>query len=198
VAARLMADILSARMDRMILVNLHNPAVEGFFDIPVEHLTAVPLLAEALRPAISERHTVVAPDLGAVKLAQRFADILGLPAAYIHKERKGDRQVTVRRIIGEIRGRSPVIVDDMISTGGTMMSAVEALLAEGCTPEVRVAAVHGVMSDAGRERFAEAPLETILLTDSISQPEEASRPLQVCSLKHLVAEKIKGLHARCS
>lgn len=194
VAARLLADLMCTRLGGIITVDLHNPAIEGFFTIPVEHLSAVPLLANALRPSMCKDGIVVAPDLGAVKLAQRYADLLDLPVTYVHKERLTGKKVSVRRIIGKVRGRSPVVVDDMISTGGTMVSAIEALLEKGCLPQVTVVASHGLLVGDAVQRFASLPVQRIVLTDSVYRSNEVSLPIKVVSLKEMLADTIKRLH----
>ncbi len=193
VGARLMADLLSTRLDRLITVDLHNPAIEGFFGLPVVRLSAVPLLAEALKPVEPEKMVLVAPDLGAVKLAQGYADILDLPVAYLHKVRESGRKVTVRRIIGSVEGKTPIIVDDMISTGGTIVKAAEALIREGAREEITVAATHGLLVGDCLERFSDLPIRRVLVTDSINQEGRGYDPLSVVGLARILAEAIRGL-----
>jgi ribose-phosphate pyrophosphokinase len=194
IAARLVADLLCTRLERIVTMDLHNPAIEGFFTVPAENLSAVPLLAEALRPSMSSNNILVAPDLGAVKLAQRYADLLKLPVAYVHKIRLSSKQVSVRNIVGDICGRSPVVVDDMISTGGTMVSAIKALLDKGCLPQITVVASHGLLVGNAAQRLASLPVQNIFVTNSVGQPFEMSLPVQVVNLKHMLADAIKRLH----
>lgn len=193
VAARLLADLLCTRLDRLVVLDLHNPAIEGFFPVPVEHLSAVPLLAETLRPTISDDHILVAPDLGAVKLAQRYADRLELPLAYVHKERQSGSKVIARDLIGEVRFRKPIIVDDMISTGGTVASTIRLLLAKGCRPEVTVAASHALLVGPAVARLAELPVRRLLTTDSLPQPTGRPFAVEVASLDALLAEAVTRL-----
>jgi ribose-phosphate pyrophosphokinase len=196
VAARVIADILRTGFDRVIAVDLHTAAIEGFFDIPLEHVSAVPLLAEALRPWVSREHVVVAPDLGAVKLAQRYADLLDLPVVYAHKVRMGGRKTRVHRIIGEVKGRAPLIVDDMISTGATMISTMAELLNRECSPHVTLAASHGLFVEEALERFSSFPVEGIWITDSVVPVKtNSSIPLHVAGIKDLIAEVITRLHS---
>jgi ribose-phosphate pyrophosphokinase len=195
VGARLIADLMSTRLNRVVVMDLHNAAVEGFFSIPVEHLSGVPLLAEAIRPALSGNNLLVAPDLGAVKLAHRYADALNLPVAYIHKERSSGVKVTTRRVIGEAKGKAPVVVDDMISTGGTIRSALETLLDLGCLPDLTVVATHGLFVGNALERLSPMPIHKILVTDSVPQTHGLKGPLDVASIANLLAETIKRLHA---
>ena len=108
-------------------MDVHTEAIEGFFSIPLEHLSAVPMLLESVQPhADTENGVVVAPDLGAAKLAERYAEPLGLPVAVVHKSRISGSEVSVGRITGEVESRKPIIVDDMISTGGTQKAAIDA------------------------------------------------------------------------
>jgi ribose-phosphate pyrophosphokinase len=191
--ARLLADLLCTRLDRLVVLDLHNPAIEGFFPVPVEQLSAVPLLSEALRPTISEEHLLVAPDLGAVKLAQRYADRLGLPLAYVHKERQSGAQVTVRHVIGEVAGRKPIIIDDMISTGGTVVSTIKMLLEKGCRPEVTVVASHSLLVGQAVARLAQLPIRRLVTTDSLPQPPGRPFAVEVISLRGLLAETVVRL-----
>jgi ribose-phosphate pyrophosphokinase len=196
VGARLLADLIGVRVQRMITLDLHNPAVEGFFTIPVEHLTAVDLLAEKLRASIPENSVLVAPDLGAVKLIQRYADLLNLPVAYIHKIRHSGKEVSVQSVTGEIIDRMPVLIDDMISTGGTMISAVEALLDMNCRTPVTIAATHGLLISKTARQLAFLPLAKIILTNSVSRDDDATLPLEYVSISPLLANKIKRLYRR--
>jgi len=191
VAARLVADLLSTRFDRIITLDLHTAAIEGFFAIPVENLTAVPLLAERIKEEISPESTIVAPDLGAVKRAHRYADYLKLPVTYTHKLRISGDRVKVRQLIGEVKGRLPVLVDDMISTGGTMVAAVEALLEQGCLPQVVVVATHGLLVGDAIEQLGSLPIKVLLTTDSIRQPEGVSLPWEVISVGQELADAIR-------
>jgi ribose-phosphate pyrophosphokinase len=194
VGARVVADLLCARLDRLVTVDLHNPAVEGCFAIPFEHLSAVPLLAEALRSSSLEKAVLVAPDLGAAKLVQVYAKLLDLPVAYVHKERLSGRQSEVRHVSGEVRGRVPVVVDDMISTGGTIASAVEALLERGCLPEVQVVASHGLFVEDAPERFAALPVQRVMVTDSVCMRADPTFPLETIGLQKPLAEAVARLH----
>jgi ribose-phosphate pyrophosphokinase len=194
VAARLLADLMSIRLNQVVVLDLHNAAAEGFFSIPVEHLSGVPLLAEAIRPALAGNSLLVAPDLGAVKLVHRYADVLDLPVAYIHKERSSGVKVTTRRVIGEVKGKAPVVVDDMISTGGTIRSALETLLDLGCLPDLTVMATHGLFVGEALAHLAPMPIREILVTDSVPQTPGHKQPLQVASIADLLAKTIRRLH----
>jgi ribose-phosphate pyrophosphokinase len=191
-AAKLIADLLSTRIDRLITLDLHNPAIENFFSLPVEHLSAVQVLARAVQPVLSQDSVLVAPDLGAVKLAQRYADIVELPVAYAQKVRLSGREVEVRHLIGEIENRFPVLVDDIISTGNTMISTIRQLLERGCEPHITVVASHGLFVEKALEKFSRLPIGKIIVTDSVLRADTGGfLPLEVVSIKDMVAEAIE-------
>jgi ribose-phosphate pyrophosphokinase len=195
VGARVVAGLLEgAGFDRVVAVDLHTPAIEGCFRIPLEHLSAVSLLAEALRPVMGERAVLVAPDLGAVKLARRYQRLLDLPVAVVHKARTGSAQVALEGLIGDVAGRTPVIVDDMITTAGTVEAAVHGLLDAGAVAPVIVAATHPVLAGPALDRLHGLPIQRIFVTDSIAPPDEVPVPLQVVSVSALLAETIARLH----
>jgi ribose-phosphate pyrophosphokinase len=175
-------------------MDLHSPATEGIFSIPLEHLTAVPLLAQAVRPWIDAKAVIVAPDLGAVKLAERYGKILHLPAAIAHKSRLSGEEVSVRAVLGEVKERSVLIVDDMISTGGTVEAAIKALLAAGCAPDFTVVASHALLVGSAVERLRTLAVRRFLVTDSVPVPTDVSLPVEVVSLAPLLAETIERLH----
>ncbi len=194
VGARLVADLIAASgIDRVVAVDLHTAALEAAFSIPLEHLSAVPVLAEAIRPHLARESAIVAPDLGAVKMARRYARILDLPVAIVHKTRISAERVEASGVAGEVRGRSPVIVDDMISTGGTIEAAHRALLAAGCSADVIVASTHGLFTGRAVERLAALGIKALFTTDSL--PIQAM-PLSIhpVSLAPTLAEAIKRLH----
>jgi len=196
VGARLIADLLqTSGLHRVIAVDLHTTALEGFFPIPVEHLSAVSLLAEAVRPRVPPHAVLVAPDLGAVKLAERYARLLNLPLAIVHKTRLSGEEVRVQRVMGDVRNCVPVVVDDMISTAGTIQAAIQALLAAGCeATDLTVVASHGLFVGPAEERLHAVPIHRLLVTDSVARPAREPFTLQVVSLGSLLAEAITRLH----
>jgi ribose-phosphate pyrophosphokinase len=137
---------------------------------------------------------VVAPDLGAAELVERYAEPLGLPVAMVHKTRTSGTEVSVRAVTGEVRDWKPIIVDDMISTGGTIESTVEALLEEGCEPGISVVASHGLFAGSAEDDLRDTPVERYVVTDSVPPPEELGLPLEVISLAPLLASAIDCLH----
>jgi ribose-phosphate pyrophosphokinase len=187
-------DRRASGLSRIVAVDLRTAALEGVFTMPREHLSAVPLLAEAVRPGLAPNGVLVAPDLGAVKRAERYAGLLHLPVAIVHKTRISGAEVRVRGITGEVQGRVPLLVDDMISTGGTIREAVTALLAAGCVPEITVVARQGLFVGPAGERLRAVPLRRIVVTDSVAAPRGQGWPLEVVSLSPLLAPAIARLH----
>jgi len=196
VGGRLIADLLAAGglLQRIVAVDVHSPAIEGFFGVPLEHLSAVPLLVESIRSYVTDDSVIVAPDLGAAKLAERYAKPLGLPTAVVHKTRLSGSEVSVRRLTGEVRGRTPIIVDDMISTGGTIEAAVSALLSERCEPDITVVASHGLFVGPSAERLITTPVRRLIVTDSVATPVLPEFPLEVVGLATLLAQAVDRLH----
>lgn len=194
VAARAVADLLKAvGVGRIVTVDAHTQSLEGLFVEPVEHLTAVPLLcgSAALR---GHGGVVVSPDLGGVKLADRYSRLLDLPMAVVHKHRISGEEVRVRTVVGEVAGRAPIVVDDMISTAGTMVAAVQALLDAGCRPEITLVATHALLVGPAVERLAALPLQRLVVTDSIPCAALAGVPHSVEKLGPLLAEAVRLLH----
>jgi ribose-phosphate pyrophosphokinase len=192
-AARLIGRCLAAAgVDRLITVDLHSAALESAFPFPVEHLTAVPLLADALKPGASERGVVVAPDLGAVKLAERYARALELPVAVVHKERLSGSEVKAIRVIGEVADREPIVVDDMIVTGATIVAAIGAVRAAGARPNTVVAASHLVLAGNAAARLTACAPCRLLGTDSV--PRKMETEAMVTGLADLLSQAIYSLH----
>ncbi len=163
--------------------------------MPVEHLSAVSLLANAIWELVTDKSVIVAPDLGAVKLAERYGELLHRPIAIAHKTRLSGEEVKVHGIVGEVAGRMPMIVDDMISTGGTIEAAAKALVAGGCIPEITVVATHALLVGSAVRRLAALPLKRIVVTDSLPTPNHGSLPLEVVSLAPMLAEVIARMNA---
>lgn len=196
ISARLVADLLkTAGADRILTVDLHTAQIQGFFDGPVDHLFALSLLADYVKEKYAGRElTVVAPDSGRVRVAERWTDVLGgTPLAFIHKTRDPlvPNQVVMNRVVGEVKGRTCILVDDMIDTGGTIAKAADALKAEGAA-DVVVAATHGVLSDPATERLKNGPISEVILTNTLPiSPEKALDKLTVLSIAPLIARAIR-------
>ena len=194
IGARLVCDLLAAGgIDGVVVLDLHSRAAEGFFAVPAEHLSAVPVLCDAIRAEVREGAVIVAPDLGAVKLADRYGSALGCPVAIVHKTRLTGREVKVQQIVGDVRDKVPFIVDDMISTGGTVAAAVRALLAAGCRPDLTVVATHGVFTGQATETMRALPIGRIVTTDSVTPSADLGLPVEVVSAAPLLADVIARL-----
>jgi ribose-phosphate pyrophosphokinase len=194
IGARLVADLLEAAgIGEVVVLDLHSRAVEGFFSMPAEHLSAVPVLAEEIRADVTGRTVIVAPDLGAVRLADRYAGLLGCPVATVQKTRLSGREVKVQQIVGDVRDRAPIIVDDMISTGATVAAAVRALLAAGSRPDLTVVATHGVFGDQAAETLGALPLSRIVTTDSVAPRQDLPLLVQVVRMAPLLADAVARL-----
>lgn len=166
--ARVMAQLLAAgRIDRMVCLDLHTRAVEGCFNQPVEHASAIPELVEHVRARIPANAIVVSPDLGAVKRAELFARPLGLTVAVVHKQRLSGAEVQAHGIVGDVKGRHVVLVDDMISTGGTLVAAAQAVIAAGAERSITVVASHGLFVGPAPERLGSLPLARVVVSDSV-------------------------------
>jgi ribose-phosphate pyrophosphokinase len=192
--ARVVAELLAAgRVDRVVCLDLHSRAVEGCFPRPVEHADAVPLLIEHVKKSIQLPAVVVSPDLGAVKRAESFARPLGLPVAVVHKQRLSGDQVVAQGVVGDVAGKHVVVVDDMISTGGTLVEAVRTVLDHGAKSPVTVVASHGLFVGAARERLAALPLARVVVTDSVPEISNPGFPLERVSSAKAIAPVLRRL-----
>jgi len=171
IMASLVAELAErAGLDHVVTVDVHTPAVEGFFRIPVDNVTAVPVLATALSDHFAhamDGSVIVAPDIGAVRLANRYARQLELPVAVCHKRRLDGSSVSVSRITGDVAARRCIIIDDMISTGGTIVESVRALNEAGALADPVVAATHAVLVPGALEKIGGVGVRTLFVTDSI-------------------------------
>ncbi|MGI8330580.1 ribose-phosphate diphosphokinase [Actinomadura scrupuli] len=194
ISARLMADLFkTAGADRLITVDLHTAQIQGFFDGPVDHLFALDLLADHVERSLdTSQVTVVAPDAGRVRVAERWTDRLGCPLAIIHKRRDPEvaNEVKVFEVVGEVKGRTCVVVDDMIDTGGTIVKAADALFDQGAA-RVVVAATHGVLSGSAVDRLKNSRISEVVLTNTLPIPDDKQfDKLTVLSIAPLIARAI--------
>src|ERR671914_2458142 len=198
ISARLIADMFKvAGADRIMTVDLHTSQIQGFFDGPVDHLFALPVLAEHIKRTYSEHElAVVSPDSGRVRLAERWAETLGgTPLAFIHKTRDPRRpnEAVANRVVGDIEGRLCVVIDDMIDTGGTVVSAVQELLDGGAT-DVVIAATHGVLSDPATQRLSTCGAREIIFTNTLPIPDSKRfAGMTVLSIAPLLARAIHAV-----
>ena len=201
ISARLLADLLTvAGADRVVTVDLHTGQIQGFFDCPVDHLTAVPLLADYIAKEVEGDVVVVSPDAGGLKLARRFANCLGdagieSDLAFIDKRRpKGTHNVAeATDVVGNVAGSVCVLVDDMIDTAGTITSAVNLLMDRGAS-EVWVTATHGVLSGPAVDRLKNAPVRQVVVTNTLPIPDDKRfDALQVLSIAPTIAEALDAV-----
>lgn len=194
VGARVVTELLQAvGVDRMLVVDPHTAQLEAMVSIPLDSVSAVGILAEDLSADLAADAVVVAPDLGAAKRADRFAERLGLPTALVSKTRLDGRRVEVDHVVGDVRGRVPLIVDDMISTGGTIAAAVEAVRGVGCAEPFRVAATHGLFVEDAEDVLAGLMPESVVVTDTLPRDADAPFPLHTRSIAPLLAGAIERL-----
>ena len=195
ITARLIADMITvAGADRVLTMDLHQGQIQGFFNIPVDELTAVHMLSRYF----IDKHLddcVVVTDLGFAKRARAFAELLDAPLAIIEKRRVGNLdRAEVINVIGEVRGRRAIIVDDEVDTAGTLIEITRALEREGVT-EIYACATHGVLSDPAIDRIATAPLREVVITDTVPLPAYKHIPkIKVLSVAPLIGEAIKRIH----
>ena len=176
ISAKLVANLITrAGADRVLTMDLHAPQIQGFFNIPVDNLVGAPILANHFRTEIGgqkDEYVVVSPDLGSVTRARNFAARLDCPLAIVDKRRARANECEVMNLIGDVRGKSVILVDDMIDTAGTLCNAAAAVLEKGGATRVIAAATHGVLSGPALERLEKSPIEQVILLDTIRQPEE--------------------------
>ena len=195
ISARLVADLFkTAGAHRLMSVDLHTAQIQGFFDGPVDHLWALPLLTEHVRKRVDRaRLTVVSPDAGRVRVADHWSDRLGAPLAIIHKRRDPSvpNQVKVHEVVGDVEGRTCVLVDDMIDTAGTITQAAEALVENGAA-DVIVAATHAILSGPAVDRLRSSKISEVIVTNTLPIDDDRRFPqLTVLSIAPLIARAIR-------
>jgi ribose-phosphate pyrophosphokinase len=196
ITAKLVADLLSASgVDRVVAMDLHAAQIQGFFNTPFDHLYALPVFLQHLRPRFPDPPVFVSPDAGGVERTRAYAKRLGADLAIIDKRRQAKNVSEVMNIIGDIAGRDCVILDDMIDTAGTMSNAARALSEKGAK-HVLAAATHPVLSGPALERIVDSPLEEVIVTDTIplTAEAEATGRFRVLSVASLLGEAIKRIH----
>jgi ribose-phosphate pyrophosphokinase len=196
ISARLMADLFkTAGADRIITVDLHADQLQGFFDGPVDHLMALPLLTDYIKEKYGDQPlAVVSPDAGRIKVAERWSARLGgVPLAFIHKTRRTDRpnETVANRVVGDIKGRICVLTDDMIDTGGTIVKAAEALMEDGAAGVI-IAATHAILSDPAVDRLKNSSALEVVVTDTLPLTDDRNfDKLTVLSIAPLLARAIR-------
>jgi len=196
ITAKLVANVITAAgADRILAIDLHAPQLQGFFDIPVDHLTGELVLSSYFRNKKIENLTVVSPDVGNIKIASRYASHLGGDLAIVHKRRLSGSQVQAQELIGSVEGRNVLMCDDMITTAGTICSAA-VLVKERGARKIYVGATHGVFAPGAVEKLSEAPVDEVVVTDTIPLSAEAGklRKVKVLTVSAMVGEAIKRIH----
>ncbi len=195
ITAKLIANLLvSAGADRILALDLHANQIQGFFDIPVDHLYSINVLSKYFVKKHLRNLVVVSPDVGGLKLARAYSKLLHASLAIVDKRREGPAQTKVMNIIGEVKNRNVVLVDDLVSTASSLVEAVHALKEQGCL-DVYAAIVHPILAGPAIERIKKSPLKELVVTDSIPiPPEKHISKIKVLSVAPLLAEAIKRIH----
>jgi len=195
ISAKLVANFITlAGADRLLLLDLHAEAIEGFFDVPTDHLSPHRIIADHLRTLDLKHVTIVAPDAGGGRRAEAVANQLSAPIAFGYKRRSGDDEVDVIAVSGDVKGRDCVVVEDIITTGGTISKLAAALRSQGAN-RVLIAATHPVLTGDAVARLRKADVEAVIVTDSIPiPPDKLGPPITVLSVAPLLAEAIIRVH----
>ena len=196
ITAKLVANIITtAGADRVLAIDLHAHQLQGFFDIPVDHLTGELVLGKYFRDRKISNLTVVSPDVGNMKIASQYAAHLGGELAIVHKRRVSGSKVEAQEIIGEVQGRNILMCDDIIATAGTVCSAA-ALVKERGAEKIYIGATHGVLAPQAYERLTKAPIDEVVVTNTIPLAEQAKKMgiIKVLSVATMLGEAIKRIH----
>ena len=199
ISAKLVADLITtAGADRVLTMDLHVPQIQGFFNIPVDHLLGAPVLSNYLKDRIGDNvdeYVAVSPDLGSVTRARTFATRLGCPLAIVDKRRQKANVSEVMNIIGDVRGKKVILIDDMVDTAGTLCNSAQALIDKGGATEVIACATHGVLSGHAIERLQNSCIKELILLDTIPLPPEKAIPkITLLPVAPLFAEAIERIY----
>ncbi|MDP6386730.1 MAG: ribose-phosphate pyrophosphokinase [Planctomycetota bacterium] len=198
ISAKVLANTLSVTgADRLVTLDMHAAQIQGFFDLPVDHLYSRPVLLSAVEELGLEAPVVVTPDVGGTKMARAYAKRLEADLAIVDKRRISGSETKIEHVIGDVEGRNCVIVDDMISTGGSITQAASVLRKSGAK-EIVIAVSHAVFCGPAVQRLDEAPVDHILVTDTIPTADPAPKKLVTISVAGLVAQAIRNIHAETS
>jgi ribose-phosphate pyrophosphokinase len=196
ITAKLVADMLStAGVDRMVSVDLHSGQIQGFFDVPVDHLTALPILTEYIQANFEERVVIVSPDAGRVKLTERFVRHLNADLAIVHKRRTAGAaiEVTALDVVGNVEGRTCILVDDQISTAGTMCAAADLLVQRGAA-EVHAMATHGIFAEPAIDRLKNSVISRVVVTDTLPIGDDSLiDKIEVLSVAGIIADALDAV-----
>ncbi|NMO97196.1 ribose-phosphate diphosphokinase [Paenibacillus lemnae] len=188
ISAKMVADVLTtAGATRVITIDLHSPAIQGFFNIPVDHLTAMDLITHYLKSKHIENPVIVSPDAGRAKTAEKLASRLDARFAMMVKQRPAHNEAVITHVVGEVKGRTPIIIEDLIDTGSTIVQVVEALKQRGANDAI-VCATHGVFSGQALYRLDHTHIKELVVTDSIAVPDDYKGFVKVLSVANILAE----------
>lgn len=202
ITAKLVADLIEAAgANRVIAVDLHAAQIQGYFDVPLDHFAAAPILAEYFKDKVADadgQFVVVSPDLGGVTRARKLADLLDTPIAIIEKNRPRPNESEVMNIIGKVEGQNCIIIDDMIDTAGTITNAADALIERGAK-DVYISATHGLFSRNAIERIENSKVKECIVTDTIHLEESKKSPkIKIMSIHELISEAIRRINTKQS
>lgn len=187
ISAKMVADVLTtAGANRVITIDLHAPAIQGFFNIPVDHLTALDIITDYLKSKQIENPVIVSPDAGRASTAEKLANRLGSPFAIMIKQRPAHNESVITHVIGDVKDRTPIIIEDLIDTGSTIVHVVEGLKERGARDAI-VCATHGVFSGNALERLDHAHIEELVVTDSIALPDNNKDFVKILSVAPMLA-----------
>lgn len=194
ITAKLVANLITAAgANRVLAMDLHTPQIQGFFDIPLDHLFAAPVLIKYFRGLNLSNLVVVAPDVGSIKTARAFAKRLHASLAVVDKRRNSPESVEVMNVIGEVKGKNVIIVDDLIATGGTLCEAANALKENGAR-NIYASVTHGVLSGKATQNIADSSLKQLIITNTIPLRKKEFKKIKVLSVASLLGEAIKCIH----
>jgi ribose-phosphate pyrophosphokinase len=197
ITSKLVANLLvAAGANRILTMDLHAQQIQGFFDIPVDHLYASPVFFDALKEENTDNLTVFSPDVGGLKMANAYAEMLGCPLGFVAKRRTGATTVEAMNLVGEVEGRDILIIDDMTETAGTLVAAATLLKERGANT-VRAIVSHGVLNEIGRERLRQGALDELITTNTV-QLDTGELPIRTLSVAPLLGEAIHRTHTDSS
>lgn len=198
ITAKLVANLLvAAGANRILTMDLHAQQIQGFFDIPVDHLYAAPVLVKYLRSLELENMIAVSPDAGGLKMAYAYSTMMETGLAFVAKQRTSPSEVEAMSVVGDVEGKSCILVDDLSTTAGTLLEASRILMDRGAK-SVHAAVTHTLLTDIGMERLKKAPIVELVTTDSVPKKEWTGCPINVLSVADLLGEAIKRIHGNQS
>ena len=198
ITAKLVANLLvAAGTNRLLTMDLHAQQIQGFFDIPVDHLYAAPVIVRYLQSIGLDNMMAVSPDAGGLKMAYAYSTMLNSGLAFVAKQRRSPSEVTAMDVVGDVKGKNCVLVDDLSTTAGTLAEASRILMERGAA-SVRAAVTHTLITDVGMKRLKESPIVELITTDSVPKSDWSGCPITVLSVAELLGEAIKRIHGNQS